>query len=155
MAVNLAAPDPASLFPVKGVRIGVTEAGVRKANRKDLMLMTLAPGSRVAAVFTRNRFCAAPVILAKTHLQGGEIRALLVNTGCANAGTGEDGLRRAGQTCEAVAKLLECSTSQVLPFSTGVIMEPLPVDRIAAGLPGCIANLGDDNWGTAALSIMK
>jgi len=154
MAVNLAAPDPASLFPVKGVRIGVTEAGVRKANRKDLMLMTLAPGSQVAAVFTRNRFCAAPVTLAKSHLQSGEIRALLVNTGCANAGTGGDGLLRAGQTCEAVAKLLECSAKQVLPFSTGVIMEPLPVDRIAAGLPGCIANLGDDNWAIAAQAIM-
>lgn len=154
MPVNLAAPDPASLFPVKGVRIGVTEAGVRKANRKDLMLMTLAPGSRVAAVFTRNRFCAAPVTLAKSHLQNGEIRALLVNTGCANAGTGDDGLRRAGQTCEAVAKLLDCSANQVLPFSTGVIMEPLPVDRIAAGLPGCIANLGDDNWASAAQAIM-
>lgn len=154
MAVNLAAPDPASLFPVKGVRIGVTEAGVRKANRKDLMLMTLAPGSRVAGVFTRNRFCAAPVTLSKSHLQSGEIRALLVNTGCANAGTGEDGLLRAGQTCEAVAKLLACSTNQVLPFSTGVIMEPLPVDRIAAGLPGCIANLSEGNWGTAAQAIM-
>ncbi len=154
MAVNLAAPDPASLFPVKGVRIGVTEAGVRKANRKDLMLMTLAPGSQVAAVFTRNRFCAAPVTLAKAHLQSGEIRALLVNTGCANAGTGEDGLLRAGQTCEAAARLLDCSANQVLPFSTGVIMEPLPVDRIAAGLPGCIANLGDDNWATAAQAIM-
>ena len=154
MAVNLAAPDSASLFPVKGVRIGVTEAGVRKANRKDLMLMTLAPGSQVAAVFTRNRFCAAPVTLAKSHLQSGEIRALLVNTGCANAGTGEDGLLRAGQTCEAAARLLDCSANQVLPFSTGVIMEPLPVDRISAGLPGCIANLSDDNWATAAQAIM-
>ncbi len=154
MAVNLAAPDPASLFPVKGVRIGVTEAGIRKANRKDLMLMTLAQGSRVAGVFTRNRFCAAPVILAKTHLQSGDIRALLVNTGCANAGTGEDGLQRARQTCEDVAKLLDCAASQVLPFSTGVIMEPLPVDRIAAGLPGCIASLGDDNWAAAAQAIM-
>jgi glutamate N-acetyltransferase/amino-acid N-acetyltransferase len=154
MAVNLAAPDPASLFPVKGVQIGVTEAGIRKANSKDLMLMRLPAGSRVAGVFTRNRFCAAPVILAKTHLQSGDIRALLVNTGCANAGTGEDGLRRARQTCEGVAKLLDCAASQILPFSTGVIMEPLPVDRIAAGLPGCIANFGDNNWAAAAQAIM-
>ena len=154
MAVNLAAPDPASLFAVKGVKIGVTEAGVRKPNRKDLMLMTLAPGSRVAAVFTRNRFCAAPVTLAKSHLHGGQIRALLVNTGCANAGTGDDGMLRAGQTCEAVAKLLDCNATQVLPFSTGVIMEPLPVERIVAGLPGCVANLRDNNWALAAQAIM-
>ena len=154
MAVNLVAPDPASLLPVKGVRIGVTEAGVRKANRKDLMLMTLAPGSRVAGVFTRNRFCAAPVTVAKAHLESGEIRALLVNTGCANAGTGEDGLQRAKETCEAVAKSIGCAASEVLPFSTGVIMEPLPVDRIAAGLPKCVAALGDGNWFAAAQAIM-
>ena len=154
MAVNLVAPDPASLFPVKGVQIGVTEAGIRKANRKDLMLMRLPAGSRVAGVFTRNRFCAAPVILAKAHLQSGDIRALLVNTGCANAGTGEDGLQRARQTCEKVAKLLDCDARQILPFSTGVIMESLTVDRIAAGLPGCIASFGDNNWAIAAQAIM-
>src|SRR4249920_3845816 len=99
MAVNLAAPDPSALLPIKGVRLGVTEAGVRKANRKDLLLMTLAAGTRVAGVFTRNRFCAAPVIVAKANLQAGGIRALVVNTGCANAGTGEDGIARARQTC--------------------------------------------------------
>jgi glutamate N-acetyltransferase/amino-acid N-acetyltransferase len=154
MPVNLVAPDPASLAPVKGVRIGVAEAGVRKANRKDLMLMTLEPGSRVAGVFTRNRFCAAPVTVARDHLANGDIRALLVNTGCANAGTGDDGLRRANATCEAVAKLVGCGAGQVLPFSTGVIMEPLPVDRIVAGLPKCVADLKEANWFAAAQAIM-
>jgi len=154
MAVNLAAPDPQALLPVKGARLGITEAGVRKANRKDLLLMALEKGARVAGVFTRNRFCAAPVTLAKAHLQSGDIRALLVNTGCANAGTGDDGMQRALQTCEAAAKLLDCAPTQILPFSTGVIMEPLPVDRIAAGLPRCVAGLGEANWATAAQAIM-
>jgi glutamate N-acetyltransferase / amino-acid N-acetyltransferase len=154
MAVNLAEPDPQSLLPVKGVQIGVAEAGVRKPGRKDLMLMTFGVGTRVAGVFTRNRFCAAPVTLAREHLKVGQVRALLVNTGCANAGTGEDGLQRALQTCGAAAKLLDCSPSQILPFSTGVIMEPLPVDRISAGLPHCIVGLGDANWAAAAQAIM-
>jgi glutamate N-acetyltransferase/amino-acid N-acetyltransferase len=154
MAVNLTAPDPCTLLAIKGVRLGVTEAGVRKANRKDLLLMTLAAGTRVAGVFTRNRFCAAPVVVAKAHLQGGSIRALIVNTGCANAGTGEDGLARAKQTCAEVSKLLDCEPDQVLPFSTGVIMEPLPVDRIASGLPRCVAGLGESNWADAASAIM-
>ena len=154
MAVNLSAPDPALLLPVKGVRLGIAEAGVRKANRKDLMLMTLSKGARVAGVFTRNRFCAAPVTVAKAHLQTGSIQALIVNTGCANAGTGEDGLARARQTCSEVAVLLGCTTEQVLPFSTGVIMEPLPVERIAAGLPRCVAALAETNWAEAAQAIM-
>lgn len=154
MAVNLVAPDPASLAPVKGVSIGFAEAGIRRPGRKDLMLMTLAPGSRVAGVFTRNRFCAAPVTVCREHLAGGEIRALVVNTGCANAGTGEDGLKRANETCAAVAKLLNCEPGQVLPFSTGVIMEPLPVDRIAAALPRCVSSLAPDNWLHAAQAIM-
>ncbi|HEV8261734.1 MAG TPA: bifunctional glutamate N-acetyltransferase/amino-acid acetyltransferase ArgJ [Burkholderiales bacterium] len=154
MAVNLSAPDPAMLLAVKGVRLGIAEAGIRKANRKDLMLMTLSKGTRVAGVFTRNRFCAAPVTVAKAHLQAGSIQALVVNTGCANAGTGEDGLARARQTCNEVASLLGCTPEQVLPFSTGVIMEPLPVDRIAAGLPRCIAALAEENWATAAQAIM-
>jgi glutamate N-acetyltransferase/amino-acid N-acetyltransferase len=154
MAVNLCAPDPATLLPVKGVRLGIAEAGIRKANRKDLMLMTLSKGTRVAGVFTRNRFCAAPVTVAKAHLQAGSIQALVVNTGCANAGTGEDGLARATQTCNEVASLLGCTPEQVLPFSTGVIMEPLPVDRIAAGLPRCIATLAETNWEAAAWAIM-
>ena len=154
MAVNLAAPNPSALLAIKGVRLGVTEAGVRKANRRDLLLMTLAAGTRVAGVFTRNRFCAAPVIVAKANLQSGSIRALIVNTGCANAGTGEDGVTRAKQTCAEASKLLGCEPDQVLPFSTGVIMEPLPVDRIAAGLPRCVAGLGEKNWADAATAIM-
>jgi glutamate N-acetyltransferase/amino-acid N-acetyltransferase len=152
MAVNLRAPDPSTLLAIKGVRLGVTEAGVRKANRKDLLLMTLAAGTRIGGVFTRNRFCAAPVVVAKAHLQGGGIRALIVNTGCANAGTGDDGVARAKQTCAEVSKLLDCEPDQVLPFSTGVIMEPLPVDRIIAGLPRCVAGLGEKNWIDAATS---
>ena len=154
MAVNLSAPDPATLLPVKGVRLGIAEAGIRKASRKDLMLMTLSKDTRVAGVFTRNRFCAAPVTVAKAHLQTGAIQALVVNTGCANAGTGEDGLARARQTCSEVASLLGCTPEQVLPFSTGVIMEPLPVERIAAGLPRCVAALAETNWGEAAQAIM-
>lgn len=154
MAVNLSTPDPATLLPVKGVRLGIAEAGIRKASRKDLMLMTLSKDTRVAGVFTRNRFCAAPVTVAKAHLQTGAIQALVVNTGCANAGTGEDGLARARQTCSEVASLLGCTPEQVLPFSTGVIMEPLPVERIAAGLPRCVAALAETNWGEAAQAIM-
>jgi glutamate N-acetyltransferase / amino-acid N-acetyltransferase len=154
MAVNLAAPDPSALLAIKGVRLGVTEAGVRKANRRDLLLMTLSAGTRVAGVFTRNRFCAAPVFVAKANLQEGNIRALIVNTGCANAGTGQDGIARAKQTCAEVSKLLGCEPDQVMPFSTGVIMEPLPVDRIAAGLPRCVAGLGERNWADAANAIM-
>jgi len=154
MAVNFSRLDPLSLRTVKGVRIGIAEAGIRKVGRKDLVLMTIAEGSRVAAVFTQNRFFAAPVAVAKSHLAGGAIRALLVNTGCANAGTGADGLERARQSCAEAAKLLGCDPVQVLPFSTGVIMEPLPVDRIAAGLPACVAGLREDNWGSAAEAIM-
>ena len=154
MAVNLAAPDPSALLPIKGVRLGITEASVRKANRKDLLLITLAAGTRVAGVFTRNRFCAAPVTVARANLQTGGIRALVVNTGCANAGTGDDGIARARQTCAEVARLLGCLPEQVLPFSTGVIMEPLPVERIAAGLPRCVAALGEKNWADAATAIM-
>ncbi len=154
MAVNLAAPNPADLLAINGVRLGVTEAGVRKENRRDLLLIALAAETRVAGVFTRNRFCAAPVLVAKANLQGGNIRALIVNTGCANAGTGEDGIFRAKQTCAEVSKLLGCEADQVLPFSTGVIMEPLPVDRIAAALPRCVAGLGEENWTDAAIAIM-
>jgi len=154
MAINLAAPNASALLAIKGVRIGVTEAGVRKANRRDLLLMTLATGTRVAGVFTRNRFCAAPVTVAKANLLSGNIRALVVNTGCANAGTGEDGVGRAKQTCAEVSKLLGCKPDQVLPFSTGVIMEPLPVDRIVNGLPRCVAGLGEKNWADAATTIM-
>ncbi|MBX3662716.1 MAG: bifunctional glutamate N-acetyltransferase/amino-acid acetyltransferase ArgJ [Burkholderiales bacterium] len=158
MPVNLKAPDPAALLPVPGVLLGIAEAGVRKAGRKDLLLMQLDPGARVAGVFTQNRFCAAPVVVCRQHLsmidpdQG--IRALIVNTGVANAGTGKDGMSRARQSCAAAAELLGCAPSQVLPFSTGVIMEPLPVDRIVAGLPQCRAALKADAWADAAAAIM-
>ena len=158
MPVNLKTPDPKSLLSVAGVSLGVTEAGIRKAGRKDLLVMKLERGARVAGVFTQNRFCAAPVTVARQHLSmvdpDASVRALLVNTGCANAGTGREGIAAARQTCSDLARLLECSASQVLPFSTGVIMEPLPVDRVAAGLPACIAGLRGDNWLAAAQAIM-
>jgi glutamate N-acetyltransferase / amino-acid N-acetyltransferase len=158
MPVNLNAPDPAALLPVPGVMLGIAQAGIRKAGRKDLLLIQLDPGARVAGVFTQNRFCAAPVVVSRQHLsmidpdQG--IRALVINTGVANAGTGKDGLARARQTCAETARLLGCVPSQVLPFSTGVIMEPLPVDRIIAGLPQCRDALRADVWADAAAAIM-
>ncbi len=153
MAVNLPAPDAAQLHSVAGVDLGIAMAGVRKANRKDLLVMRIAPGSSVAGVFTRNRFCAAPVLLAKKHLRN-HVRALVVNTGNANAGTGADGLRRASAVCNALATSLGCESGQVLPFSTGVIMEPLPAERIVAGLPQAIADLREANWVSAAEAIM-
>jgi glutamate N-acetyltransferase/amino-acid N-acetyltransferase len=154
MPVNYETPSPADLLPVPGVRLGISEAYVRKPNRKDLLLIELAAGSRVAGVFTRNRFCAAPVTVCREHLAGGAIRALVVNTGVANAGTGAPGMAAARATCGAAAALLGCEAKQVLPFSTGVIMEPLPVERIAAGLPACGANLRPDGWHDAAHAIM-
>lgn len=155
MPVNLPAPVAADLHPVAGVRIGVTEAGVRKANRKDLSVFLLDEGTTVAGVFTQNRFCAAPVQVSREHLAAGQgIRAMVINTGNANAGTGADGLARTRATCEALAKELNLAPTQILPFSTGVIMEPLPVDRIAAGLPAAIAAAKADNWATAAEGIM-
>ncbi|TDP63376.1 bifunctional glutamate N-acetyltransferase/amino-acid acetyltransferase ArgJ [Roseateles toxinivorans] len=155
MPVNLLAPDPASLHPVPGVRWGVTMAGVRKANRRDLSVIALDAGASVAGVFTQNRFCAAPVQLCREHLASGtEVRALLINTGNANAGTGADGLARARATCEALAGLMGLQAKQVLPFSTGVIMESLPVDRITAGLPAALAALDANAWGLAAEGIM-
>ena len=153
MAVNLPAPDPAQLRAVSGVELGVARAGIRKPDRKDLLVMRLALGTAVAGVFTRNRFCAAPVVLAKAHLRHA-VRALVVNTGNANAGTGRDGLARALAVCKAAAAGLGCRPQQVLPFSTGVIMEPLPSERIAAGLPDAIRNLRADNWASAAEAIM-
>jgi glutamate N-acetyltransferase/amino-acid N-acetyltransferase len=155
MAVNLSLPRPESLLPVKGVRLGVAQAGIRKAGRKDLLLIALAPGARVAAVFTQNRFCAAPVRVAKKHLASGRpTRALVVNTGNANAGTGKTGIAHARASCEQAARLLGCDPREVLPFSTGVIMEPLPLERIVAGLPACVADLREDNWASAAEAIM-
>ena len=158
MPVNLKPPDPKNLLPVAGVSLGVAEAGIRKAGRKDLLVMKLESGARVAGVFTQNRFCAAPVTVARQHLSmldpDASIRALVVNTGCANAGTGREGIAAARQTCNELARLLECSAAQVLPFSTGVIMEPLPVERVVAGLPACLAGLRQDNWLAAAQTIM-
>ena len=155
MPVNLLAPDPAQLHAVAGVRIGVTMAGIRKANRRDLSVIVLDEGSSVAGVFTSNRFCAAPVQICREHLAANaSIRALLINTGNANAGTGEDGLARARQTSDALSDLLGIARSQVLPFSTGVIMETLPVDRIEAGLPAALQALRLDAWGELAQGIM-
>jgi len=155
MAVNLARPEAASLHPVAGVRVGVAAAGIKKPGRKDLLLIALDPGATVAGVFTRNRFCAAPVLVAREHLASGSaIRALVVNTGNANAGTGDDGLARARKVCAAAAAQLGCRPVEVLPFSTGVIMEPLPVDRIVTGLPAAAAALTADAWLDAAEAIM-
>ena len=154
MPVNLSAPNPADLHPVPGVRLGIAMAGVRKANRRDLTVFALAEGAQVAGVFTQNRFCAAPVQLCRERLAAGEaIRALVVNTGNANAGTGAEGLARARQTCAALAGGLGVAAGQVLPFSTGVIMEPLPVERLEAGLPAAIADLAADHWAAAAQGI--
>jgi glutamate N-acetyltransferase/amino-acid N-acetyltransferase len=155
MPVNLTPPVAAQLLPVAGVSLGSAEANIKRENRKDLLVMQLCEGARVAGVFTKNRFCAAPVIVAREHLaQLDGIRALLVNTGNANAGTGEQGMSDARTTCAALAGLLGCKAAQILPFSTGVIMEPLPVAKIAAGLPGAVANMRADNWYDAANAIM-
>jgi glutamate N-acetyltransferase/amino-acid N-acetyltransferase len=155
MPVNYRTPSALDLYPVDGVRLGVAEAGIRKADRRDLTLLSLAAGSRVAGVFTANRFCAAPVQVCRRHLAlGNDIRALVINTGVANAGTGEHGWQAAVETCAALSQLLGIDDRQVLPFSTGVILEPLPVDRLLAGLPRCIADLRADNWHAAAHAIM-
>ena len=155
MAVNLSPPDPSQLYPIAGVRLGVTEAGVRKAGRKDLTILLLEPGASVAGVFTQNRFCAAPVQICREHLaHGAAVRAMLINTGNANAGTGEDGRRRALRSCEVLAEKLKLSPLEILPFSTGVIMEPLPLDRIEAGLDAALADARADNWLRAAEAIM-
>jgi glutamate N-acetyltransferase/amino-acid N-acetyltransferase len=155
MPVNLVAPDAAQLYPISGVSMGVTEAGVRKAHRKDLTVVLIDAGASVAGVFTQNRFCAAPVQICRENLESKTaIRALLINTGNANAGTGQDGLARAHSTCAALANQLGITSDQILPFSTGVIMEPLPNERIEAGLPAAIADAREDNWLKAAEGIM-
>ena len=155
MPVNLSAPNPAELFPIAGVRLGVTEAGIRKQGRKDLTVILLDEGASVSGVFTRNRFCAAPVQVCREHLSLGlGIRAMVINTGNANAGTGEEGLERTRETCRALASRLHLAPGQILPFSTGVIMEPLPVDRIEAGLPQALADADARHWGRAAEGIM-
>lgn len=157
MPVNLNRPDPAALHPVPGVAIGTAMAGVRKANRRDLVVFRLDAGAEVAGVFTQNRFCAAPVQVCREHLAAGRgqgIRALLINTGNANAGTGADGLARARRSCEALAAQLGVAPQAVLPFSTGVIMETLPVERIEAGLPAALQAAAPDAWALAAEGIM-
>ncbi|BDD92547.1 bifunctional glutamate N-acetyltransferase/amino-acid acetyltransferase ArgJ [Pandoraea sp. XJJ-1] len=155
MAVNFPSIEASQLRAVPGVELGWAEANIRKPNRKDVLVMRLASGSTVSGVFTTNRFCAAPVTVCKAHLaaQAG-IRALVVNTGNANAGTGEPGMVATRATCDALAKLLSVNPNQILPFSTGVILEPLPVDRLVAGLPQAIANLASAHWYEAAQSIM-
>lgn len=154
MAVNFTPTKAEELLPIPGVALGIAQAGIRKANRRDLLLIRLDEHAAVAGVFTQNRFCAAPVVVCRDHLQGGAIRALVINTGIANAGTGEPGMQAARATCAAAARLLGCAPRQVLPFSTGVIMEPLPAGRIEAGLPACVADLREDNWAVAAEAIM-
>ncbi len=159
MPVNFSGPNPAELFPIAGVRIGVAEAGIRKVNRKDLTVVLLDSGASVGGVFTQNRFCAAPVQVCREHLtkaaqNGPGIRAIVINTGNANAGTGNDGLERSIRTCATLAKHLNIATEQVLPFSTGVIMEQLPIERIEAGLPAALADANEANWLRAAEGIM-
>jgi len=161
MTVNLQAPNPANILPVPGVRLGITEAGVRKVGRKDLTVILLDEGSAVAGVFTQNRYCAAPVQICREHLShvnasqvDTHIRALVINTGNANAGTGAKGLADARATADAMAALLKVNPQQVLPFSTGVIMENLPVDRIVAGMPAAIADAQAAHWAKAAEGIM-
>lgn len=151
MAVNYTAPLAQDLLPVAGVRIGVAEAGIRKANRKDLTLFLLDEGSVVGAVFTQNRYAAAPVQVCREHLEEGQdIRAMVINTGNANAGTGESGLLHARQTAQSTAQALQLDSRQVLPFSTGVIMEPLPLERLTAGLPAALADAGGVAGATGA-----
>ena len=157
MAVNLRVPDAADLHPVAGVSLGTARAGIRKPGRRDMLVITLAEGASVAGVFTKNRFCAAPVQVCREHLAGeggSRIRALVVNTGNANAGTGRSGLADARATCKALAQQLGCEPSAVLPFSTGVILEPLPMDRLLAGLAPALADRRVDGWAQAGEAIM-
>ena len=155
MAVNLQEPDPALLHPVGGVELGWAEAGIRKVGRKDLLVVRIADGASLAGVFTQNRFAAAPVLLCRKHLAAKKgVRALVINTGNANAGTGDSGLQAARASCEAVAQLIGCDAEQVLPFSTGVIMEPLPIERLVAALPEAVARLDPHHWLRGAETIM-
>jgi glutamate N-acetyltransferase/amino-acid N-acetyltransferase len=159
MSVNSPLPVATDLKPIQGLRLGFAEAGIKRSGRKDVLVLELAEGASVAGVFTKNRFCAAPVQICREHLDNSkkenlDIRALLVNTGNANAGTGEAGYQNAIKTCTELAKLLGIRREQVLPFSTGVILEPLPVDKVIAGMPQAISSLKTDNWFHAAESIM-
>ena len=157
MPVNYQTRGPAALLPVPGTRLGAAAAGIRKKDRKDLTVIAVAPGASVAGVFTQNRFCAAPVQVCRAHLAehgNADIRALVINTGIANAGTGEQGLAASNTTCTELAALLNVEASQILPFSTGVILEPLPVDTLVAGLPAALADLDANHWHAAAHAIM-
>ncbi len=154
MPVNISSLLTDQLLPINGITLGIAEAGIKKPNHKDLLVIVLDADTKVAGVFTQNRFCAAPVIVAKEHLAQQPIRALVVNTGNANAGTGEEGFQHTRATCVALAELLDCEAQQVLPFSTGVIMEPLPIDAIVKGLPAAVDNLKANNWFDAAHAIL-
>ncbi|SCX05223.1 glutamate N-acetyltransferase [Nitrosomonas eutropha] len=155
MPVNIPPLLPEQLLPIQGISLGTAEAGIKRSGRKDLLVIKLAENTQVAGVFTKNRFCAAPVTVAKSHLAALlPTRALVINTGNANAGTGQSGIDHAYATCAALAGLIGCQVQQILPFSTGVIMEPLPVEKITACLPQAVANLVLDNWFAAAQAIM-
>ncbi len=159
MTVNFSATDPADLLAIQGIRIGVAEAGIRKTGRLDLTVLLIDAGASVSGVFTQNRFCAAPVQVCREHLtrcanSGLSVRALVINTGNANAGTGQEGLERAYATSAALAQSMGVQPAQVLPFSTGVIMEQLPHERIVAGLPRALADAQASHWGRAAQAIM-
>jgi len=155
MPVNLKPLTIDSISPIKGISLGTAKAHIKKPNRKDLLLVTIEEGSKVSGVFTQNAFCAAPVLVCKEHLKNESgIRALIINTGCANAGTGEDGISKAKETCQAVSELLSINSRQVLPFSTGVILESLPIDKIKNGLPDTVKNLDPAHWFDAAEAIM-
>lgn len=154
MAVNLSAPTATELKPIKGIRLATASAGIKKPGRQDVVLIELAPGSHTAAVYTQNAFCAAPVIICREHQRQTPTRYLLINSGNANAGTGDAGLVAAKACCQAVAQQGECETAAVLPFSTGVIGQPLPVEKITAVLPEAFTQLAADNWFAAAHAIM-
>jgi glutamate N-acetyltransferase / amino-acid N-acetyltransferase len=155
MPVRYTPPRPEDLLPVPGVRLGTAAAKIKNWQRDDVLLAVFDPGTTAAGVFTRNRFCAAPVIVCRRHLAGANgLRAMVVNAGNANAGTGADGIAAAEATCAAVASMLHCSPREILPFSTGVIMEPLPVDRIVAALPRARDALAHDGWLKAVSAIM-
>src|SRR5256714_8995569 len=155
MPVNYTPPTAEQLLPVRGITLGSAAAGIKRWTRDDVLLVKLSPGSHAAGVFTQNRFCAAPVIVCRDHLaRGKQTRALLINAGNANAGTGAAGVAAALLTCEAVARQIDCAREEVLPFSTGVIMEPLPLDKIVDALPRCAAALTPGGWYTAARAIM-
>ena len=160
MPVNLPELIPALLAPIKGIRLGWAEANIKKQNRKDLLIIEIADGSAVSGVFTQNRFCAAPVTLCKKHLSAAKnnevsgIKALVINTGNANAGTGEQGMQDALTTCQSLAEMMNIPVQSILPFSTGVILEHLPMSKLLNGLPMALANLTENNWADAATAIM-